>query len=187
MKLNKAKCKVLQKGQGNPKHYYRVGGEWIESSPEKNLSMGPNGIHLRVPRELAEVLTGPLSIIYQKSWISGEVPADCKMANVTSIYKKGWKEDLGSFRLFNLTLLPEKVLKQIILSPVIQHMQDIQGVRPRLPEFKKGMSFYDEETCLVDEGKAVNVVYLYFIKAVDIPRRILVEKLAACGLGGCTL
>jgi len=35
MKLNKAKCKVLQVGQDNPKHKYRLGREWLESSSEE--------------------------------------------------------------------------------------------------------------------------------------------------------
>ena len=35
MKFNKAKCKALHTGRGDPKHKYRLGGEWMESSPEE--------------------------------------------------------------------------------------------------------------------------------------------------------
>jgi len=61
--------------------------------------------------------------------------------------------------------------------------------------FRKGrsclinlISSYDKVTCLVDKGKAVGVVCLDFSKAFDtISHSIFLEKLAARGLGGCTL
>ncbi|KAJ7413829.1 rna-directed dna polymerase from mobile element jockey-like [Willisornis vidua] len=35
MKFNKVKCKILHLGQDNPKHRYKVGREWIDSSSGK--------------------------------------------------------------------------------------------------------------------------------------------------------
>ncbi|TRZ08186.1 hypothetical protein HGM15179_018921, partial [Zosterops borbonicus] len=83
------------------------------------LSMGPDGIHPRVLRELAEELAKPLSTIYQQSWLSEEVPIDWRIANVMPIYKKGQKEDPGNYRPISLTLLLGKVVEQIILSAIM--------------------------------------------------------------------
>ncbi|PKU44434.1 rna-directed dna polymerase from mobile element hypothetical protein [Limosa lapponica baueri] len=59
-------------------------------------SMGLDGVHLRVLKELADVMAGPLSIIYQRYWESGEIPADWKLANAVPIYKKGRGKTKGA-------------------------------------------------------------------------------------------
>ncbi|GAB0209271.1 mitochondrial enolase superfamily member 1 [Grus japonensis] len=152
--------------------------------------MGPDGIHPRVLRELAEELAKPLSIIYQQSWLTGEVPDDWRLANVTPIYKKGRKEDPGNYRPVSLTSVPGKIMEQFILSVLTRQVQDNQGIRPSQHGFMKGrscltnlISFYDLVTRLVDEGKAVDVIYLDFSKAFNtVSHSILLEKLVAHGL-----
>jgi len=59
-------------------------------------SMEPDGIHPSVLKQLVEELAKPLSIIYQHSWLPGEVPGDWRNASVTPLYKKGRKEILGT-------------------------------------------------------------------------------------------
>ncbi|GAB0186491.1 mitochondrial enolase superfamily member 1 [Grus japonensis] len=161
---------------------------------ETHKSMESDGIHPRVLRELVEVPTKPLSIIYQQSWLTREVPGDWKLANVTPIYKKGQKEDPGNYRPVSLTSVPGKVMEQIILSVIMQHIQDNQMIRPSQHGFMKDRScltnliFYDKIIFLVDEGKAVDVVSQDFSKAFDnVSCIISLEKLAAHGLDRHTL
>ncbi|PKU46017.1 rna-directed dna polymerase from mobile element jockey-like [Limosa lapponica baueri] len=88
---------------------------------DADKSMGPNGIHPRVLKELPDVTTGHLSIIFQWSWDSGEVPADWKLANVP-IFEKDKKEDLGNYR--PITSVPGKIMEKVILEVTEKPLRD---------------------------------------------------------------
>ncbi|GAB0186581.1 mitochondrial enolase superfamily member 1 [Grus japonensis] len=83
-------------------------------------SMGPDGMHPQVLRELADVIAMPLSIMTWK----GEVPEDWRNANINPVFKKGKKEDPGNYRPVSFTSIPGKVMEQFILDVISKHVEE---------------------------------------------------------------
>ena len=80
--------------------------------------MGPDGMHPRVLRELADVIAEPLSIILERSVRTAEMLEDWRNAIVTPVFKNSKKEDSGNYRPVSLTSIPGKVMKQLILNVI---------------------------------------------------------------------
>ncbi|GAB0204618.1 mitochondrial enolase superfamily member 1 [Grus japonensis] len=166
--------------------------DWVREHLGKldiHKAMGPDGMHPQVLRELADVIARLVSIIFERSWRTGEVPEDWRKASVTLVFKKGRKEDPGNYRPVSLTSVPGKVMEQLILGVISKHVKN-KVIGSGQHGFTKGklcltnlMAFYDDMTVWVDEGRAVDVVYLDFSKAFDtISHNILISKLRKCGM-----
>ncbi|XP_065516995.1 uncharacterized protein LOC136004431 [Lathamus discolor] len=97
--------------------------------------MGPDEIHLWVLKELENEVAKPLSVIFEKSRQSGEVPDDWKKGTITPIIKKGKMDDPGNYKPVTLTSVPVKILEEILLESMLRHMKnnEVVAVKERFP------------------------------------------------------
>ena len=91
---------------------YRIQRILLKINPNK--AQGPDEIHGRTLKNCASTLAKPLSILFEKSYSSGHIPADLKVAHVVPIHKKGSKSNVENYRPISLTSIVMKTFEKII-------------------------------------------------------------------------
>ena len=135
---------------------------------------GPDKISSKVLKDLADVLAEPLALVFASCLEEGVVPPDWKSANVTPIFKSGSKSSPGNYRPVSLTCIICKVMESLLRDAIVEFLAKKKLVRLSQHGFTRRRStltnlleYMEELTKMVDQGMAMDVVYLDFSKTFD--------------------
>ncbi len=157
------------------------------------LSLGPDGLPSLLFKKLSVSLAEPLSYIFNFSFIQGKIPHQWSTAVVAPIFKNKGSTSLASnYRPISLTCVACKVMECVIRDNLLSFLNENHLISPHQHGFVSGKSTVTQLIeCLnswyksLDEGKAVDVIYLDFSKAFDtVSHQKLLEKLPAYGISG---
>ena len=162
----------------------------------KNLkddkSCGPDEMHPRMLKELADDLAAPLATLFNMSIQDGVLPEEWKTAFVSPIFKKGARNLAVNYRPISLTCILCKVLENIVRKTIMEHLTSHNLLSNKQHGFITLRSTVTQLLMYMDycahdiaDGHVVDAIYLDFWKAFDtVPHRRLTGKLEAYGIGG---
>ena len=153
---------------------------------------GPDKVWTKILHDLAEVLAGPLAVIYTRLLEEKTVPDIWLKSLVCPIFKKGTKSDPGNYRPVSLTCVVGKVMESILVDALIAHMVTNKLLRASQHGFHPGKStvtcmleYLETLTRWLDEGWSFDVLYCDFAKAFDkVPWERLLGKMEGIGVSG---
>jgi hypothetical protein len=154
-------------------------------------SPGPDGLHPRVLKELAEIINKPLCVIYQQSLTEGVLPSEWKSANISPIFKKGSKKKASNYRPISLSCIVCKGLERLLRDDLTTHMIENNLFSDKQYGFIKGRSttlqllhMLDKWTDVLDQGEQLDAIYFDYMKAFDtVPHARLLHKIKGYGIG----
>ena len=170
------------------------GVEKILKNLNAHKAAGPDDISPRILKELATTIAPILTVIFNRSYETGEVPMMWRRANVVPIYKKGAKCDPANYRPISLTCIVCKLMEHIIASNIMRHgnnnniLYDLQhGFRAKRSCETQLIEFSTDLHNNLQNGKQTDVLVLDFSKAFDkVGHKRLIRKLHHYGIGGKT-
>lgn len=158
-------------------------------------SPGPDGFHNKLLFEIKNHIIKPLTVLFNKSLNTGQVPKQWKSAYVAPIFKKGDKKKAENYRPVSLTCVICKLLESIVKDHLMSHMEENSLFSVHQFGFRSGhscvtqlLSIFEEWSKALDNHEKIDVIYLDFRKAFDtVPHQRLANKLFSYGIRGKVL
>ena len=164
----------------------------INLNPYK--SPGHDNWHPYFLRELTDVISVPLSILFNKSLKEG-AHRSWRKAIIAAIYKKGDRSNPGNYRPVSLTSVIAKIMESIIREKILLHLirnkvlSDCQhGFVPGRNCLTQLLLCLEDWSKMIKEGEPFDVIYTDFSKAFDsVAHQRLLCKLEHLGIRGDVL
>ena len=144
------------------------------SNLKKSVSQTPDFVPSYYIIQTSNQLIKPLSIIFNHSLLTGQIPDLWKKAIVVPIFKKGKMSEAKNYRPISLTSVFCRLLERIIHQQISSHLLINNIISPTQHGFMKRRStqtqqlkFMDMITSHYDANQQLEIIYLDFSKAFD--------------------
>ena len=145
----------------------------LKSLPSK-CSKTPDGFPSIFLKSLAPAIAFPLSLLFEMSMRTGQIPLVWKTAFVCPVFKKGSRKQPSNYRPISQTCISCKIMESIILSSMSSFLRthnliskDQFGFLARRSVCTQLLTSLNNWTLNVDNSMKVDVVYTDIAKAFD--------------------
>ena len=162
----------------------------IKSLNDKNSDI--NDISASIIKRNSNLLSVPLTILFNQSIANGTFPDMLKTAKITPIHKSGPRDDPRNFRPISQLTVFSKVFETLMKSYLINYFEHKNifnssqyGFRHNCNTFKALNKFSNDVFSAIDNKLSVLSVFIDFAKAFDtINHTILINKMHHYGIRG---
>lgn len=159
---------------------------------DSNKATGPDGVHNKMLIKAVNVLSEPLSILFNRSLEECKFPNELKKAHVTPIYKKGDKHLCANYRQVSLLSCIGKMLERCVQMHIFNSLTtnnlltiSQSGFILKASTTFQLLAIYDDFCKALDDQSTTQAIFCDVSKAFDrVWHKGIIRKLYAMGIQG---